>query len=498
MVERFAYESKIGGAPRSLFEDQDGNIWVGMRGGGLLRVSESVLQNDIPLDGLTTDGVRALSAADDGSVWVATEHNLHRFSGRTRKVYDLSQTLALHTDKTGTVWAATTQGIVRVVGDRLQPLALPAGLRADRIPSITTDAAGALWFCHVDGLARWSDGRLTRFDDVPDVFGKPCGFTYTDRRGRIWVGFNAGGLAVYEDGRFRLYDEKAGVVAGRVIAIYEDRKGSLWVSAVGGLSRFQNGRFTTLTTQNGPFVGVVPSLVDDDDGYLWIGVNAGSGLIRLNPAELDKVVANRSHQVEYRLYDVSDGLPGDLQWPSRPAAVRAGDGRLWLATRAGAAVIDPRQLPRTPRPAPPRIDRVVVDGRALASIVNIDLPSRTSTLQVDYGTLSLSAASKLRYRYMLEGVNLEWVDAGALRQATFTNVPPGRHRLRVSATNDGLWTESRFWDFSIAPPFYKTNRFYALLRDQPAAGARLDVVAPPACRAAPVLAGARGARAREP
>ena len=89
-----------------------------MRGGGLLRVSESVLQNDIPLDGLTTDGVRALSAAADGSVWVATEHNLHHFSGSARKVYSLSQTLALHTDPSGTVWAATTQDVVRVVGDR--------------------------------------------------------------------------------------------------------------------------------------------------------------------------------------------------------------------------------------------------------------------------------------------------------------------------------------------------------------------------------------------
>ena len=234
------------------------------------------------------------------------------------------------------------------------------------------------------------------------------------------------------------------------------------MSSVAGLSRFQNGRFTTLTTINGPFAGVVPTLVEDNDGYIWMGVNAGSGLMRFNPAEIDKVATNRSHEVEYRLYDVSDGLPGDLQWNSRPAAVRAGDGRLWLATRAGASVIDPQQLPRIHRPAPPRIDRVVVDGRPLPSIGNIELPARTSNLQVDYGTLSLSAATKLRYRYMLEGVNAEWVDAGARRQATFANVPPGRHRLRVSATNDGLWTEARFWDFSIAPPFYKTNRFYAI------------------------------------
>jgi signal transduction histidine kinase/ligand-binding sensor domain-containing protein len=463
VVERFAYEGKLGGSPRSLFEDHDGNIWIGMRGGGLLRVSESVLQNDIPLDGLTTDGVRALSSAEDGSVWVATEHNLHRFSGRDRKVYNVPQTLALHTDKSGALWAATTQGITRVVGDRLLPLALPQGTRWDRIASITTDASGAVWLCHVDqGLLRWSGGRLSRLDDQPAVFGKPCGFTFTDRRDRVWVGFNAGGVAVCEGGRFRTYDEKGGLVPGRVVAIYEDRKGSMWVSAAAGLSRFQNGRFTTLTPGNGPFNAVVPTLVEDNDGYMWIGINGGSGLIRLNPAELDKVAASPTHNVEYRMYDVSDGLPGDLQWPSRPAAVRAGDGRLWLATRAGASVIDPQRLPRNLRPAPPRVDRIVVDGRTLPSVGSVELPSGTSTLQVDYGSLSLSAASKLRYRYMLEGVNQEWVDAGPRRQATFTNVPAGRHRLRISATNDGLWTEARVWDFSIAPPFYKTNRFYAL------------------------------------
>ncbi len=50
---------------------------------------------------------------------------------------------------------------------------------------------------------RWAGGRLSRFEDVPDVFGKSCDYTYTDRRGRVWVGFIGGGVGVYEDGHFR-------------------------------------------------------------------------------------------------------------------------------------------------------------------------------------------------------------------------------------------------------------------------------------------------------
>ena len=443
VAERFVYEDKIGGSPRALFEDQDGNIWVGMRGGGLLRVSASVVKNDIPLDGLTTDGVRGLSAASDGGVWVATEHNLHRFQGGARKVYSLPQTLSLHTDKTGTMWAATTQGVVRLVNDRIVPLALPRGMRSDRVASITTDSGGALWLCLVDqGLRRWDGSRLSSFDNVPAVFAKPCNFTYTDRRDRVWVGFTAGGVAVYEDGQFRVYDEKNGLVGGRIVAIYEDKKGAVWVSAAAGLSRFQNGRFTTLTGENGPFSGVVPSLVEDNDGYMWLGVNAGSGLLRFNPAELDKVAANRDYQVEYRLYDVSDGLPGDLQWPSRPAAVRAGDGKLWLATRSGVSVIDPVQLPAGVRPRPPRIDRVIVDGRTLAPDAEVELPARTATLRMDYGTLSLSAASKLRFRYMLEGLNTEWVDcrnapAGVVHRHSAWPLSLSRQRDQRRAVDGG-------------------------------------------------------------
>src|SRR5207245_2330198 len=55
-----------------------------------------------------------------------------------------------------------------------------------------------------------------------------------------------------------------------------------------------------------------------------------------------------------------------------------------------------------------------------------------------------------------------WIDAGARRQAFYTNLPPRRYRFHVIAANDGVWNQSgAAWEFSIRPTFYQTSWFSA-------------------------------------
>jgi signal transduction histidine kinase len=87
------------------------------------------------------------------------------------------------------------------------------------------------------------------------------------------------------------------------------------------------------------------------------------------------------------------------------------------------------------------------------------LPAGTSNLRIGFGTVSLSSSSKLRFRYMLEGFDDEWIYTGNAREATYANVPSGNYRFRVSTTANGEWTEAARWEFSVAPPFYRTREF---------------------------------------
>jgi len=459
-IERFAYENRIAGSPRSLFEDRDGNVWVGMRG-GLLRLSEASFDSSIPLEGLTHDGVRTTAVGADGSVWVATGHGLNRFNRGVRTVYAISQATALHTDSHGVMWVATTQGVGRMVNGRYVPEPITPSIQMSRVLAITTDSRDVLWVCSaLKGVMAWDGRVLSRFEQQADVFNRACLSMYTDSRDRVWMGFQGAGVAVYDHGTFQVFSERDGLAPGLVMGIREDKSGAVWVESAGGVSRYQNGRFTALTQANAPLADLVPVLVEDEEGYIWVGVNTGLGVIRFHPREVDRVAANPTYHVEYALYDGTDGLQqAPLTWQSGVGAVRAKDGRLWLTSGSGVAVIDPRRLPRSRRPVPPHVETVTVDGRTLAPGEGLSLPSRTSTLRIDYGTVSLSSSSKLRYRYQLEGYDNDWVYAGQGREVTYTNLPSNSYRFRVSTTHDGQWTEAGVWGFAVAPPFYRTRGF---------------------------------------
>jgi signal transduction histidine kinase len=432
--------------------------------GGLIRLSERSFSSVGQLEGLTNEGVRTAAVGGDGSVWVATGHALNRFTGSSRTSYDVAQTMALHSDRRGTMWVAGAQRISRFAGNRFEEVNIPDVVRTSRIMALTTDAQDTLWLCTaVKGVMTWNGNAVSQFEEQTELANKACQSIFTDSQGRVWMGLLTAGAAVYEWGKFRFFGPREGLPRGTVLAIIEDRRGGVWLSTSSGVSRFQNGRLTAITQANAPITDLVPVLIEDAEGYIWIGVNSGAAVIRFDPAEVDKVAANPSHQLEYALYDETDGMQqGSQTWQSGVGGVRGNDGRLWVATGLGMTVIDPRRLPPTRRPPPPRIESVTADGRPITPARDLSLPSGTSTLRIEYGSVNLASAAKLRFRYMLEGVDDEWVYAGNAREATYTSVPSGNYLFRVSTTANGDWTEAARWAFSVSPPFYRTPSFITL------------------------------------
>jgi ligand-binding sensor domain-containing protein/signal transduction histidine kinase len=451
---------------RSLFEDREGNIWIGTQN-GLSRLSRNVVMS-IPAygDQRMSRSMRAMTVADDGRVWIGTGEGVYRFTGDSLQ-YDIPRALsgvtvsALHNDRHGTIWVATNNGIAQFINGRLKPLAVPNSKDLRDVSLIASDGDGGVWFGAADRVYRWKDDFLHGFGDVAAVTGKRPKSILADRRNRVWIGFYDGTLAVYDNGQFQQYSEKEGLAGGTISALYEDGNGYVWVGTTYGLSRFKNGGFDTVTKRSDLPGHIVQAIVEDHEKHLWLGIN--SGIVRIESGEFDKAVADRSHRLKYSLYDIFDGVGGNPFSRGYPSVVRAGDGTLWFFTSNGLAIINPRQLEKHRLPPMVRIEAVSVDDRELALTSELSLPPQTGRLQIDYTALSLTVPIKVRFRYLLEGFDSDWVEAGTRRQAFYTNLPPGRYRFQVIANNDGIWSEHpATWDFSIHPAVYQTAWFRAL------------------------------------
>jgi len=90
-------------------------------------------------------------------------------------------------------------------------------------------------------------------------------------------------------------------------------------------------------------------------------------------------------------------------------------------------------------------------------------PSRKN-LEFHYTGLSFLAPGRITFRYMLEGYDKTWIDAGTRREAFYTNLPPGKFHFRVTGcNNDGLCNETGSTvDFVLASHYYQRPWFLPL------------------------------------
>jgi signal transduction histidine kinase/predicted DCC family thiol-disulfide oxidoreductase YuxK len=438
-----------------LLEDRDGNIWVGTSD-GLNRLTPHKVSS------VTNLGfASAIESTADG-IWVASTDELihlpestvesrllrHRFDGTISTI---------HADSKGTIWVGTSRGVFRVTVQVGRDISIAHVLPLGRVNSITSDLDGGIWLSDQDfGLVRWDGNRLLPMPNLP----RPILAIDRDAAGNIWAAADDGRVAVIaRDRRVQIYDAHDGLVSGGYNAISEGHDGVIWLGSSDGLTRFANGRFATLRRSDNFPLQSFRAIVEDETGQLWIGTE--SGIVRVSRSELDQALSDPAHPIRYSLYDLSDGLAGfPLFAAGNRRSIRSKDGHLWFVTHRGLTVLDPHILQHYPAPAPVRIERFTAGDRQFRATSNVVLPPRTSRLEIEYAMLNLTSPLKTRFRYQLEGFDIDWIDAGPRRQAFYTNLPPRKYRFLVEAdNNEGTWGGPATLDFSIAPIFYQTIWF---------------------------------------
>jgi diguanylate cyclase (GGDEF)-like protein len=158
-----------------------------------------------------------------------------------------------------------------------------------------------------------------------------------------------------------------------------------------------------------------------------------------------------------------------------PSGWKGRDGRLYFSTVAGVVVVDPRSERGHRLPPPVALEHVLVDGKLAASDIaqphgalargSIELGPGARNVELDYAALSFVDPPGVTTRYILEGFDKQWTDAGTRRTAYYTNIPPGSYRFRVTACSgagEACNDAGTALDIRLRPFFYETATFRAI------------------------------------
>jgi ligand-binding sensor domain-containing protein/two-component sensor histidine kinase len=454
--------------------DHLGNMWLGISGGGVARISALGFSSFSERDGLGVRGVWAVFEDRQGNLTAVTKDEghyfLNRFDGyRFHRVrpnlpfdpvfgWSWSQ-IAVHS-RTGDWWLATGAGLLRYTNQlEAAPIVQgpEVGLATGNVFCVFEDSGGAVWTSIGNpsgiGLYRRNPrtGRFERFDEshgLPTFHQtiRPAAFA-EDRTGQIWIGMLDGGLVRFRNGTFQQFPASSGAPDQGVRALLVDRQGRLWIgSRRRGLLRVDdpskaNPVFSAYTKSSGLSSMVIAAMAEDLDGRIYVAT--GSGIDRLDPAT-----------GRIRTFTTADGvLPAESR-----VGFRDRHGALWFGGDNGLVRLEP-QKESTDSPVV-LVHSIRVNGhiRPISDLgeaepAALSLSPSERQVQVDFGGFR----HDLLYQTRLSGVDPDWTPPSSSRSVHYLSLASGNYELRIRAVTPegGLSSSPATVRFRVAPPLWQ-------------------------------------------
>lgn len=387
----------------SMCEDNEGQLWLGMRGIGLrIGPDQWYRHNSKDPGSLSNDNVYLIYRDRKGRMWIGTfggglnlavkTGNGYQFKHFFQDSYGEKRVRVIQEDRNGMMWVGTNNGI---------------------------------YIFHPDSLIHAPKNYIL-YNHVNETFpSNEIRCLVNDHEGNMWIGTTGTGFAIcnpgddYQHLTFDCYSMKDGLPNGVIQSIVEDQDHKMWIATEYGISRFtpatkqiENYYFSSHTLGN---VYSENTACINTDGRLLFGTNYG-------------LVALDTHKVENMEKPVSTVF-------------------------TGLHINGTHMLPGM-EDSP--LDETMSYTRELK------LKHYQNSFVIAFSTFNfLNGASK--YSYRMPPYDSEWSIPSAQNLATYRNLPPGKYQLQVKACNvAGMWGKESTLEIVIAPPFWQTTWAYLI------------------------------------
>jgi signal transduction histidine kinase/ligand-binding sensor domain-containing protein len=451
---------------RSLYEDDEHNLWVGLSSGGLARwrIATLIPLRDEPRE-LREAQPAAILQDHNGYLWIGTWGNgLFRLKQgqfqRELSSENSSAIRALEEDAAGNVWIGTWfDGLFRYNGAGFEQILLGRETLTDAVSALLSDKDGGFWVGTYTGLLHYADGVPAKNKGVLLLKDKLITCLAQSVDGSILVGTSAG--------LYRVVDDKVRMVEGLahpyVLSISIDNARNIWVGTKGGgLDWLKGDHPVHLDTTNGMVDYTVFSVLDDGQGFLWMATSRG--IVRVQRQQLEELAAQKRKTMDYVLLGKADGMPSsECLGVAQPHSTRAKDGTLWFATAKGLVHTDPDGVV-PPAAHPAELTGALLDDASVHVNNRLELSPGLEDLVFQFNSQNLANPAQMEFRYKLDGYDRDWTVTRS-RGAHYRQLPPGRYRFLVDARNAGSAWNDKVASLAVyqRPYFYQAWSFYALL-----------------------------------
>lgn len=473
------------------------SLWIGTSGGGIARLNQGGWKSFTTTNGLggnsTYSLMETLSGTGTSRVWIGSLGGLVRLGDRERVAFpkdELNNVVALASfhDETGkeTIWAGTTGGLYEISGTQLKLLtkAVVSSL------AVMKDQSGSqfLWIGTQDGLLCLHQDKIAKYTTTDGLPGNRirCLLPSTGPSGEpfLWIGTQSGiALAIERNGIFSISAIGTGPAAGSILGLKEIRTtdGSrvLWAGTGNGALRgrlpdhfdtetLRTIHWDVLSEKTTPALpnNTVYRIVTDRRGAIYFCTNKGVARLTFKGNSSDAPLAEGSIQV----FSIEDGLPS--RECNTGASMVDGQGRIWVGTIGGVAVLDPEKLLPATAPKPLLIEsaRFFEQSKSPgtpAAEQGVSLKEFTgeppvfaynrNNVTFQFALLSFFRETETRYRTQLVGLEENPSDWSPSPQRDYTTLPNGHYIFRVwGRDGDGTITGPMELAFDIRPAPWRT------------------------------------------
>lgn len=439
--------------------DREGNIWLATLNNKLISFNTSFQRLN-----LTQNSNNILCVYQDKSkkIWYSDSQNIfvHQHNKTQKVLSNLSNlnVVSIHEDEYGYMWFGTfDRGLIRYhpKKNKYNFINIKSGLINDNILSMTSNN-GIMWLATLGGVSKikYTENLYTNY--VIENFDKEDGIgsnfiyqVFVDSKNRIWFATDGKGITVYENEKFRNYSVKEGLKSKTIYSITEDANGLIWLNtAKEGLVYYDGKKFHAFTRENGLRSYTNAGIVADHFENLLVISNNGVDMINVKTKNI------HYHDSEIDFIN----LEPNINAYHKPK----NSNEIWFASQNNIYVYYQgfQELWNGPKTI---LRAVKVNSELIDySMVNT-FDHNQNYVSFDVIGLWYHKPSEVKYRYKLEGYDVNWIQTTD-NTINYSKLPPGNYVFKISSSANSSFNDAKIieYKFEVLKPYWLRTWFIIL------------------------------------